>query len=430
MLSLRQELTQRWFLYQHSHDTVFELYDKGEQTFYFWVDPTADSLHLGNFVGFVHAVQWMKRNNKLILIVGWATGMIGDPGGRDSERIFLDEDTLAKNIAAITKQVGVILNRVTELTWTQFSFEVRGNADFYDGVSYLWFLRDVGKYVTINQMMNKETVKKRIEDPEKSISYTEFSYMLLQGYDFLKLYKDYDCKLQIAWSDQRGNCMTWLELIKRVTDGNAYTVTHPLITDSTGKKFGKSEGNALWLDASKNSPFVIYQYFMNTADVDIERYFKLLTLAEFETIELIIKKHTEAPEQRIGQEFLAHTITQTVFWAEAARQAQLITSTLFGDKDILAEAKSRSEQDLLALHEALGKKQTAKTSDRILEVVVAVWFAESNSEAKHLIKNHSIFLNERCIDDMNYTLTDDDFLQWKIALLRKGKKTRGSMWKG
>lgn len=430
MLSLQEELTQRWFLYQHSHDAVFALYDKGGQTFYLGVDPTADSLHLGNFVGFMHAVQWMKRNNKLILIVGWATGMIGDPGGKDSERSFLDEDTLTRNVHAITKQVSDILAHLTELTGIEFSFEVRNNADFYDHVSYLWFLRDVGKYITINQMMNKETVKKRIEDPEKSISYTEFSYMLLQGYDFLKLYTDHDCKLQIAWSDQWWNSVTGLELIKRIADGDAYAVTHPLITDSTGKKFGKSEGNALWLDPEKNSPFVIYQYFMNTTDADIERYFKLLTLAEFETIERIVQKHAEAPEQRIGQEFLAHTITQTVFWAEAARQAQLITSTLFGGKDIMVELNSRSEEDLLALHEAIGKKQTATANDRILEVVVGCWLAESNSEAKQLIKNRSVFLNERCVDDMNYTLTDNDFLQGKIALLRKGKKSRWSVWKG
>jgi len=224
--------------------------------------------------------------------------------------------------------------------------------------------------------------------------------------------------------------MTGLELIKRIADGEAYGVTTPLITDSTGKKFGKSEGNALWLDPKKNSPFVIYQYFINTNDADIEKYFKLLTLAEFDTIENIITKHNVAPEQRIGQEFLAHTIVQTVFGADAARQAQLITKTLFGKEDILGQVKTWSGDDLLALHNAVSKKQSAIPGERILEVVVYAGLAESNGQAKELIKSNSIYLNEQLITDMNYTLTDNDFIQGKIALLRKGKKARGSVWKG
>lgn len=204
-----------------------------------------------------------------------------------------------------------------------------------------------------------------------------------------------------------------------MADGEAYGVTTPLITDSTGKKFGKSEGNALWLDPEKNSPFVIYQYFMNTADADIEKYFKLLTLAQFETIENILAKHAEAPELRVGQEFLAHTIVQTVFGAEAARQAQLITKTLFGKEDILSQVTTRSSDDLLALHQAIGNKQSATIGDRILEVIVAAGLAESNSQAKDLIKNRSISLNERTIDDINYTLKEEDFIQGNIALLRK-----------
>lgn len=220
-----------------------------------------------------------------------------------------------------------------------------------------------------------------------------------------------------------------MELIKRIANGEAYAATCPLITDSTGKKFGKSEGNALWLDPKKNSPFVIYQYFMNTADEDIERYFKLLTLAEFETIQRICTEHATAPEKRLGQEFLAHTIVQTVFGPDAARQAQLITKTLFGEADLLQELQTRLRTDLEALHNAIGRKQSATPGDRILEVVIAAGLAESNSQAKDLIKNNSIFLNEQCISDMNYTLQDTDFIQDAIALLRKGKKSWGSVWK-
>lgn len=184
-----------------------------------------------------------------------------------------------------------------------------------------------------------------------------------------------------------------------------------MITDSTGKKFGKSEGNALWLDPVKNNPYVVYQYFMNTADADIERYFKLLTLAEFETIDHIVTTHTKNPEQRHGQELLAHTVVQTVFGADAARQAQLITQTLFGKERPLEHIAFRKLEDLLALHAAIGKNQTARPGERILEVVVAAGLAESNSQAKDLIKNKSIFLNDRCIEEMTYTLTDNDFVQ-------------------
>ena len=426
---LRDELTQRWFLYQYSHDEVFALYEKWGQTLYRGCDPTADSLHLGNFVGFMHAVQWMKRGNKLILIVGGATGMIGDPGGKDSERTFLDEATLTHNVASITTQVAKILDQLTDLTGIQFTFEVKNNAEFYREMSYLQFLRDVGKYITVNQMINKETVKKRVEDPDKSISYTEFSYMLLQGYDYLRLYQDYDCKLQIAGSDQRGNIMTGLELIKRKTDGEAYGVTCPLITDSTGKKFGKSEGNALRLDPVKNSPYVIYQYFINTTDADLERYFKLLTLTPFDTIDRIVADHQVNLADRRGQELLAHAVVQTVFGTEAARQAQMVTQTLFGKDDPLAQLGQMNEGDLLALHDAVWNKQTAVPGIRIAEALVLAGLAESNGQAKELIKAGSISLNEKLINEIGYELTDDDFLQGKLALLRKGKKAWGSLWK-
>lgn len=356
--------------------------------------------------------------------------MIGDPWGKDSERNFLDEETLAHNVISINRQVRAILNHLTDLTGVTFDFEVRNNADFYDGVSFLWFLRDVGKYITINQMMNKETVKKRIEDPEKSISYTEFSYMLLQGYDYLRIYHEYNCKLQIAGSDQRWNIMTGLELIKRKIEGEAYGVTCPLLTDSTGKKFGKSEWNALWLDPNKNSPFKIYQYFINTADEDLERYFKLLTLADFDTIANIVEKHAENPSDRLWQELLGHAVVTTVFGPDSARQAQLITRTLFQTPNPIEEITKRSKEDITALHEAIGNKQTAAPGERILEVVVLAGLAESNGQAKELIKSKSITLNDVLIDDIMYTLSESDFIGWSLALLRKWKKAWGSVWKG
>lgn len=428
-MHLKAELEARWFLNQYTHETLFDLYDQGKSTLYWGVDPTADSLHLGNFVWFMHAVQYMKRGNKLILIVGGATGMIGDPGGKDSERSFLSEETLANNVAAITTQVKIILDHLTDLTWHTFSFEVKNNADFYTDMSFLWFLREVGKYITINQMMNKETVKKRIEDPEKSISYTEFSYMLLQGYDYLRLYQDYGCQLQIAGSDQRGNIVTGTELIKKKMNVEVYGVTCPLIVDSTGKKFGKSEGNALRLDPNKNSPYVIYQYFMNTADADIERYFKLLTLVDFEEIKNIIDAHNTAPEKRIGQEKLALAVVETVFGNEASRQAQLTTQTLFGEGNPVDKVNQLVAEDLSALHQAIGGKNPVAVGTRIIEAIVEAGLAPSNAEAKTLIKNNGVVLNETSVHDMGYELQEKDFLQGKIVLLRKGKKQFATLLK-
>jgi tyrosyl-tRNA synthetase len=333
---------------------VFELYNKGKQTLYYGVDPTADSLHLGNFVGFMHAVQYTKRNNHFVVIVGGATGMIGDPGGKDAERSFLDEETLSKNVQAITKQVETILVHLTELSGYTFSFEVINNLDFYDGVSYIQFLRDIGKHITINQMMAKETVKRRIEDPDASISYTEFSYMLMQGYDFYQLYQDHDCKLQIAGSDQWGNIVTGVELVRKKLDETAYGVTCPLILDSTGKKFGKSEGNALWLDPQKNSPYVVYQYFMNAADEDIERYLKLLTLLDFDEIHTIVTQHTKDTATRYGQTQLAYYVVQTIFGKDEADHAQAITSLFFGEQDRLEQVQAMSKKAIKALNQATG----------------------------------------------------------------------------
>ena len=284
--------------------------------------------------------------------------------------------------------------------------------------------------MTINQMINKETVKKRVEDPDKSISYTEFSYMLLQGYDFLRLFQDYGCKLQIAGSDQRGNVVTGIELIKKKLDAESYGVTCPLIVDSTGKKFGKSEGNALRLDPNKNSPYVIYQYFMNTADADIERYFKLLTLVSFEEIEKVIAEHDAAPEKRIGQEKLALAVVETVFGSEASRQAQLTTQTLFGEGNPVEKVQHLSADHLTALHQAIGGKNPVAVGTRIIEAIVEAGLAPSNAEAKTLIKNNGVVLNETSVHDMGYELQEKDFLQGTIILLRKGKKQFATLVKG
>jgi len=212
-------------------------------------------------------------------------------------------------------------------------------------------------------------------------------------------------------------------------DKEAYGVTCPLLTDSAGRKFGKSEGNALRLNPAKNSPYVIYQYFINTADEDIEKYFKLLTLTPFETIVHIVEKHHKQPQKRIGQELLAHAVTQTIFGAEAAHQAQLVTKCLFGENGSFEELQNMNDKELQSFYQTTGSGQIAAPSDRMIETIVAAGLAPSNAEAKKLLKDKAIFLNERQIDDVGYILTEDDFIQGKMLLLRKGKKTCSSLWR-
>lgn len=420
-MQLKQELETRGFLKQYTNEKLFEIYDAWGQTLYVWVDPTADSMHLGNFVQFMHAVNYMKRWNKLILIVGGATGMIGDPWGKDSERTFLSKEQLALNVANIQTQMHTMLDNITEQSWVLFDVEVINNATFYEWMSYLDFLRDVGKYMTINQMMTRETVKKRIEDPDKSISYTEFSYMLLQWYDFVHLYRNYECALQIAGSDQRGNLVTWIELIRKLEDWEGYGVTCNLITDSTGRKFGKSEGNAIWLSAEKNSPYVCYNYFMNSGDEDIEKYLLLFTLLSPEVITQISVEHSKANHLRTWQTRLAYEITKIIYGETASQQCETIKELLYSNKNPSEQFNSLDKKLLEETYRAVGGS-SASQGRRLLEVLVDSWLVESNAEAKKAIKANAISLNGEKISDIWYELQSEDFLNG-YGLLKKGKKT-------
>lgn len=431
---LKEEIDARWFLNQYTSEDLFSVYEKWWETLYFGVDPTAKSLHLGNFVVFMNAINFMKRWNKLILIVGSATGMIGDPSGKDADRVFLTKEEIAENELAIKTQVGRILENLASLSGINFPFEVYNNKDFYEGLGYLDFLREVGKYITVNQMMAKETVKRRIEDPDKSISYTEFSYMLLQGYDFFRLYTEKNCKLQISGSDQRWNIVTGIEIIKKKIDKEAYGVTSPLVLDSTGKKFGKSEGNALFLDPTMTTPFQIYQYFMNVGDEDVERYLKLFTLLSLEEIQAIVTKHAENPADRYGQEQLAKYVVYTLHGADAVTQAEKATAFLFGNDDKLAMLKEMSEQELDAIGKEVGithiRESQASDNDTssensmrtIIDALFASGLETSRGNAKKDIEAGAIYLNEEKISDINTPLDSWNAINGYFVL-RKGKKS-------
>lgn len=364
----------------------------------------------------------MKRGNHLILIVGGETGMIGDPGGKDSERSMLSQETLDYNVQKITEQVGYILGNLKELSGIDFSFEVINNQEFYKDMSFSGFLREVGKYITVNQMMTKETVKKRIEDPDKSISFTEFSYMLLQGYDFFWLHTHKRVNLQLASSDQWGNIVTGVELTSKKCGDEVYGMTGPLILDSTGKKFGKSEGNAIWLSPEKNSPYFVYQYFMNTADADVERFLKLFTLLSLTEIADIVNKHQEDTAARHGQHMLAMYVTQTIFGKHAMEEAEKITEVLFGSDDKLQLLQGMNDNEIAALKREAGGIKLEVIPMNIVDAIVATGLETSKGNAKKAIESGAIYLNEQKVEKIDLDVVQTDLLNGKFALLRKGKK--------
>lgn len=419
-MNLQETLQNRWYLYQFSDAAIFEKLEKWEEKFYVGFDPTAESLHMGNFIGFMTAVQLMLRGNTYYALVWGATGMIGDPGWKDAERNFLDIDTLNHNVLSIQTQIGSIIARLEEQTGKKLHFKMVNNLDFYEGVSYLDFLREVGKYHTVNQMIAKDTVKKRIEDPDKSISYTEFSYMLLQGFDYYYLHKNMGVNLQMWGQDQWGNLVTGIELIRKKAEDEVYCFTWPLITDATGKKFGKSEWNALFLDRKKTSPYAIYQYFINTADLDLGRYLKLLTLLSLEDIQEILTKHSASPELRFGQQRLAFEVVKIIHWHRDAELSEKISEFLFGDEDKLTLLKSLSHEEFEVFFESIG--WCKYTGQNLFGLFVESGLETSNSTARQTLQNGGMFVNEVQIIDGKHDISSD-FIGGKFLLLRKGKKS-------
>lgn len=421
-MQLREEREKRGLLYQFSDEKIFDLYGKGGEKFYVWFDPSSDSLQLGNMCAIMAAVNLMKYGNTCYFLVGWATGMIGDPSGKETERTFLNEDQLRNNEQAIYTQLESFLEHLQKKFKLKFSYKMVDNYDFYKGMWYLNFLSEVGKYITVNTMIAKESVKKRITDPDKSISYAEFSYMLIQWFDFVHLFEKEGVKLQLGWSDQWGNVTTGIELIRKKYDKEAYALTIPLITDATGKKFGKSEWNAIWLDHNKTTPYFVYQYFMNVTDQDIEQYLKILTLLSFEEIENILKLHNEHPELRHGQRELAKAVIEVIFDKQAVDQAEKISEVLFGDDKMWLIAKfSKSDIDALMKEVGWSECKVQSVECRVIDLFVQSGLTESNGEAKKLMTSGSLFCNEVKVEDPQQMISKKDFANG-ILLLRKGKK--------
>ena len=419
MKKLKQELLDRGLLYQYSSDKLFKKFDKGEGKFYCGFDPTADSLHLWNFIGFMVWVHLMRRWNKYFALTGWATWMVGDPGWKDAERKFLSIEDLDNNQKAVTVQMSNILKNLQKYTRENFKFDFVNNKDFYIGMWYLDFLREVWKYITVNVMINKDSVKKRIEDPSKSISYTEFSYMLLQWYDFVSLFKNEWVTLQIGGQDQWGNLVTGTELIRKKYNKEVNVLTWPLITDSTDKKFGKSEWNALFLDKNKTSAYKIYQYFINTPDKDLGRYLKMLTLIETDEIDEIVEKHMDTPEKRVGQKLLAFKVVEIIHSTKDAELALKISDFMFASNNRIKILKWLKYEELETFKNAIWNFNY--NWENLFEIIVKSWFANSNWEARQAVKSWAIHINEEKISNFKHEVSSS-FLKNKTLLIRKGKK--------
>ncbi len=419
-MNLREEREQRGIINQFSDEKVFDLLDKGGQKFYIWFDPSADSLQIGNMFSVMAAIHLMKYGNTCYFLVGGATGMIGDPSLKNAERSFLSEEQLRHNEQAIYHQLQNFLENIKKNYNIKFDYEMVDNYDFYKDMNYLKFLRDVGKYMTVNTMIAKESVKKRIEDPEKSITYAEFSYMLIQGYDFLYQFENYGVNIQLGGSDQRGNVTTGMEIIRKKLDKEAYCLTIPLITDASGAKYGKSEGNAVRVDRKKNSPYFVYQFFMNSDDALVEKLLKVFSLKSLDEIAEIVKKHMEKPELRYGQQELARRVVEVLFGKDAVTQAEKISKVLFGGADIIETISSFSKEDITALaSETWSIDMTWEV--KVLDLFTQSWLTSSNGDAKKMLQSWALFVNEKKVEDPQMALSQKDSVNG-VILLRKGKK--------
>ncbi len=390
---------------------------------YVGFDPTADSLHIGNLVPIMLLAHYQRAGHKPFALVGGATGMIGDPSGKSTERNLLDEKTLRHNQDAIKAQLSQFLDFESD---TPNAAVLVNNYDWMKDFSFLDFIRDVGKHITVNYMMAKDSVKNRISsESSEGMSFTEFTYQLVQGYDFLHLYKEHECTLQMGGSDQWGNITTGTELIRRVGGGKGYALTCPLITKSDGSKFGKSEGGNVWLDAKRTSPYKFYQYWLNTSDEDAEKYIKIFTFLTKEEIEGIVNAHKEAPHQRVLQKKLADEITIMVHSQAELDNAIKASSILFG-KSTSEDLKGLDESTFLDVFEGVPQAEISKNViseglDIIGALAEQTGFLKSNGEARRALKENSISVNKEKVKE-GYSIIKNDLINDQFVLLQRGKK--------
>ena len=410
---LLNELEWRGLIAQCSdRETLGEHLEGGSRTLYCGFDPTADSLHIGSLVPLLTLKRFQQAGHRPILLIGGATGLIGDPSFRDDERALNDTSVVAGWVEALRAQASPFL----DLEGNNAAV-VANNLDWTQDMDVISFLRNIGKHFSVNSMIARESVRSRLERPDQGISYTEFSYMLLQGMDYLELARRYDCSLQIGGSDQWGNIVSGVDLVRRHLSREVFALTLPLVTKADGTKFGKTATGTVWLDASKTSPYSFYQFWLNTADADVENFLKYFTFLSREEIEQLTAKTLEAPEKRIAQTVLAEEVTRTVHGEESLRSAQRISSALFsGALDELTE----SDLGQLAI-DGLSTSSCAE-GDGLLSVMTEAGLARSVGEARKLVQGGGVRLNGEVVSDVRKTLTFDDAFYGRYVVIRRGKK--------
>ena len=418
-----EELRWRGMLHDIMPETENHLNEK-KASGYIGFDPTADSLHIGSLVQIMILMHFQRAGHRPIALLGGATGMIGDPSGKSAERNLLNEETLDKNINGIKNQLARFLDFDAS---NENAALLVNNLDWMKGYSLIDFSRDIGKHITVNYMMSKDSVKKRLgSESQVGMSFTEFTYQLLQGYDFLHLYKNLDCTLQMGGSDQWGNITTGTELVRRKASGKAYAITCPLITKADGTKFGKTEGGNIWLDKSRTSPYKFYQYWLNASDEDAERYIKIFTFLNEDEINTLIEEHKQAPHLRVLQNRIANEVTLLVHSQEDLDNAQKASQILFG-KSTSEDLKSLDGATFLDVFEGVPQAELAKESlgegvDIIAALAGDSQFLKSNGEARRALKENSISVNKAKVQE-TYKVTSQDLINDRYVLLQRGKKT-------
>jgi tyrosyl-tRNA synthetase len=407
-MTLSEVLKQRGYVHQHSSETLEEITDGKVRTVYLGIDPSADSLHVGNLAGLLALRHFLENGHRVVILTGGGTGMIGDPGGKSEERNLLDDAAVAHNTKAVAKQIRQVFG--------SSDFTEVNNADWLTRLRLLEFLRDVGKHFTVNAMIKKDIVKNRL-DAESPISFTEFSYSLLQGYDYLHLNETYGVDVQVGGSDQWSNILAGVEFIRRKSEKEVYALTWPLIVNkSTGKKFGKSEQGAIWLDPKKTSPYAFYQFFLNTDDEAVEELLLKLTLLDYHEVESIMLAHKNEPNARNAQKELARAVTTLVHGKETAENAENVSAVLFGEKS-LSEV-SDDARELLAKE---APNAGIKLGLSIVDALVAAGLASSKREARQFIEDGAVSISGTPISDVAAVLEESHF-ENGIALLKRGKR--------
>ena len=411
-MNIFEELKERGLVFQTTdEEALVKALTEGQVSYYTGYDPTADSLHLGHLVAILTSRRLQLAGHKPYALVGGATGLIGDPSFKDAERSLQTKETVDGWVTKIQNQ----LSRFLDFKNGDNKAVMVNNYDWFGNISFIDFLRDVGKYFTVNAMMSKESVKKRIET---GISYTEFAYQIMQGYDFYELNDKYNVTLQIGGSDQWGNMTAGTELLRRKADKTGHVMTVPLITDSTGKKFGKSEGNAVWLDAEKTSPYEMYQFWLNVMDDDAVRFLKIFTFLSLEEIAEIEEEFNTARHERLAQKILAREVVTLVHGEAAYKQALKITEQLFA-----GNIKSLSAKELKqGLNNVPNYSVQADNNRNIVEILVAAKISPSKRQAREDVQNGAIYINGERIQDLDYTLSDDDKIDNELTVIRRGKK--------